>query len=155
MPYSIFGFLRHMPTFLSANFLRWLLPKRHQPKQQSDLRAPGILIAASRRRWKDNQSIHIDDDAAVRLKGDTIWIEAWLRCEETALRPAPNTVTMAVARLPPLARTVIELYQREGLDITTIAKRLGLTPQGARAALIDALVLLDELMSTDEGASTF
>ncbi|MAC57947.1 MAG: hypothetical protein CMH85_06660 [Novosphingobium sp.] len=133
-PYRIFRFLRRLPAFLSADFFRRLLPWRRQPRQQRDLRAPGLLIAASRRRREDNQSLYIDDDAAFRL--------------------APDTVTMAVARLSPLARTVLELYQREGLDITTIAERLDLTPQAARAELIDALVVLDESMSTEDGRST-
>jgi DNA-directed RNA polymerase specialized sigma24 family protein len=115
------------------------------------------VVVATRGRWASDYRVAIPGRPAVRIDDDGIWVEAWLLAGEglPGRDPTdPATMSAALARVPVVPREVFILHRRDGLKLEAIEARLALPPGGARSALAEALLLLDEILAsnrTDRG----
>ena len=110
------------------------------------------VVDATRERWAGDYRVAVPARPAVRIDDDGIWVEAWLLAGEglPGSDPiAPDIMSAALARVPVIPREVFVLHRRDGMRLDAIDARLALPAGGARAALAEALMLLDELLAPD------
>lgn len=117
--------------------------------------AASDLIAATRRYWREDTGVRIDDDARQQIDRDGIWLSGWLRARTgvTAFdRIDPARLAAAIGALPSLSRQVFLLHSREDLDYGQIAARLGMSVADVQDELVSALLALDMALHDGDDA---
>jgi len=115
----------------------------------SSLPAPAFsdLVDSTRAVWAGDPRVRIDDMPQMRVAHDGLWIAAWLL--GGVLPIDPERLAVAIGSLPLLPREIYLLHQRDRLDETAIAHRLGLHEAEVSRELATAFRLLDEALEAD------